>query len=92
MVEGELARGVCNEDLHHTVHVAFLETECTVHAETGKTQKAANDRGGKGDETAKYAHEKAITKQDFELFAHFMVGIGANVVKLGGDLSHGERV
>ena len=92
VVESELARGVGNEDLHHTVHVAFLETECAVHAETGETQKAANDRGGKGDETAKYAHEQPIVEQHFELFAHFMIGVGADIVKLCGDLSHGYGI
>lgn len=92
VVEGELARGVCNEDLHHAVHVALLKTQSAVHSQARQAQKTADDGRGEGHKTAKYAHEKAITKQDFELFAHFMVGIGANVVKLGGDLSHGERV
>ncbi len=92
MVESELARGVCNEDLHHAVHVALLKTQSAVHSQARQAQKTADDGRGEGHKTAKYAHEKAITKQDFELFAHFMVGIGANVVKLGGDLSHGERV
>ena len=92
VVESELTRGVCNEDLHHAVHVALLKTQSTVHSQARQAQKTADDGRGEGHKTAKYAHEKAITKQDFELFAHFMVGIGANVVKLGGDLSHGERV
>ena len=92
VVESELTRGVCNEDLHHAVHVALLKTQSAVHSQARQAQKTADDGRGEGHKTAKYAHEKAITKQDFELFAHFMVGIGANVVKLGGDLSHGERV
>ena len=92
VVESELTRGARDENCHHTVHITLLETKGTVHTKARQAQKTADDGRGEGHKTAKYAHEEAITKQDFELLAHFMVGIGANVVKLGGDLSHGERV